>query len=353
MHDYLVPYVGRGVEGDVFRPDVEPGCPWSAIDLRPDATRRDGVAIVSVPSRMHHPHRIYLGDAPSRFSSSVRRLMGSRLGLTLRRGAVNDILPELLIQHARTDGSRWRPLWPHHAGRYEIWLGDLRWRQPMLAGGSVFTESFDQADSTTLGPTLTWTEVAGNLQTVSNQVRCVTANVSSYARADADVATVDHYVELNVVTLLDDSNASARSIGVCCRCISTAVSTFYHLRTIHLSAGTRVLQLYKFVTGSATQLGSNVAITLSLPSRLRVQASGSSIAGSGNGGATTVGPSTDTAITTNTRGGIRVFDALVVSDCEGDAFEVGDLAAPASTTLTQVGRGGWRGSWRGINRGAA
>jgi hypothetical protein len=40
-HD-LVPYVGTGLDADPFQPAVEPGAQWSAIDLRPAGTRRDG-----------------------------------------------------------------------------------------------------------------------------------------------------------------------------------------------------------------------------------------------------------------------------------------------------------------------
>ena len=38
---------------------------------------------------------------------------------------------------------------------------------------ATITESFNKADSTTLGPDLTWTEIQGNLQVLSNRVRCV------------------------------------------------------------------------------------------------------------------------------------------------------------------------------------
>ena len=68
------------------------------------------------------------------------------------------------------------------------------YQYPFPAMSSDITESFIKADSDTLGPNLTWTEVAGDFDIVSNKAKLITLGSNSRARAETALASADHYV---------------------------------------------------------------------------------------------------------------------------------------------------------------
>src|SRR3990167_831503 len=196
-HYYLSPYVGTGKEEDVFRPKGVDGLRrWTAIDLRADCTKVAGFALLEVDDPQPSIG-LYLGDDPDAERPGLRGVFRDALGVSLEATRLRDILAELLIVHGREDGTRPRPLRSSKDGQFTIWLGAQRWGtfRP-IRGGSTIVESFNTADSDTLGPNLSWTELSGDADVVSTQLSILTRTSSAAgARADSDLATDDHYCE--------------------------------------------------------------------------------------------------------------------------------------------------------------
>jgi hypothetical protein len=332
---YLSGYVGDGSEANPFRPVGVDGLPtWSSIDLRPDGSVATGFALVAAQTRIDGQRRDYLGDAPTARSAAVKDVIGTRLSVTLDTDSLAQIALELLTEHAREDGTRVKPL-REAGGRYTVWLGGAA---PLISlkamsGGSSFTESFDQANSSTLGPDLSWSEPTGNLQTVSNSVRNVAGGVANRGRADVDVDTEDMLAEIDVVAFTVPAPAAARQIAVCTR-FAAAATTHYFGRLIDDGISTR-LEIVRTVTGTSTIISAVTAPALALPMTLRLESNGSSHS-LYFGGILRVGPSTDTNITGNVRGGVLSTDhatGFSVANVIGDNFVVADLAADPSSVV--------------------
>ena len=330
MFHYLAPYVGVGTDDDPFRPrgSEQPG--WSAIDLRANSTVLTGRALMAVSVR-DDTIGAYLGDAPDEISAAIKTAIESRFGITLSATRLRQIIPELLIAHAREDGTRWRPLRAEINGMFRIYLGGLWWQGRSLSGGSTITESFNTADSDTLGPDLTWTEISGDMDVAGNQL-----NVSSFgtalARAETDLATVNQYAQI-VSTTLTRGDASSVALIVLCRMASATSVDFYQYRNA-ISATINEHQMHKLVNSISTQLGSSDLTDFAVNEVLYIEANGSAITGKRNG-AVSIGPITDTAIDGTTvggkRAGVRAFRGSVANTgvITGDSFQAGDLAVAA------------------------
>jgi hypothetical protein len=100
--------------------------------------------------------------------------------------------------------------------------------------------------------------------------------------------------------------------------------------------------LFKFVSGTATQLGSDVSVTPSLPDPLKIYASGSTIKSYYDG--VERHSQTDSAISSGLRCGLRLVVGNGVA-WRGDDWNAADLAA-SGILYTQLERG-----VRGVNRG--
>lgn len=179
-------------------------------------------------------------------------------------------------------------------------------RQPQ----TEFTESFNQVDSSTLGPDLSWTEQEGDFETLSNELSG-NNNGFSFARADSDLSSDDNLGEIDVLTFSTGGDA----VGPTCRHSASAV-TFYQIFLIN--SGT--LFLRKEVSSTPTNLD-NVSITYSLPELYRVEADGSTQEGF-QAGVSRVSAS-DTEITGHVRCGVMDYFKAGTSD----DFRMADLAA--------------------------
>lgn len=201
---------------------------------------------------------------------------------------------------------------------------------------TTITESFNTSDGDTLGPDLSWTELTGDVDIVSNEGR-TTNTTASIVRADSDLSGADHYVQ-GVFGL----SSAFGSAGPICRKDSSATQTFY------LSIITSVaLELYKCLSGSFTQLATGgSAQSTGTDYTIRITANGSNVADARNGSATN--SVTDTSIASGTRGGARLH-ANASGYAKIDAFEAADLAAGGIlyTQLERGTRGFVRGGWTG------
>ena len=325
-HHYLAPYVGTGTEDDPFRPKGVDGLKtWTAIDLRADCTQAAGFALLAIetPDPSIGP---YLGDDPDTERPGLPGLIRASLGILPEATRLRDILAELLILHGREDGTRHRLMRPSKDGQYTIWLGGQQWGtfRP-IRGGSTIVESFNTADSDTLGPDLSWTELIGDADVVSTELSIITRGATSaVARADSDLATDDHYCEA-VLSAVALGTSTYNYFGVECRKDSTTTLTNYNYRAVQTTTPLNEHRLQKFVAGSATQLGASDAADVVAGEIVRIEADGSSISGWLNG-ILSVGPVTDTTISGNLRTGIRGLVNTGTGTARIKPFRAGDLS---------------------------
>lgn len=216
----------------------------------------------------------------------------------------------------------------------ESWRRKLRINYRQIQGGlpdeppfdpeSLFSESFNQGDSSTLGPDLTWTEIDGTWKTVNNEVTQDTSgggNVRN-ARADHDMSSDDHYVQV-VVTGLGSGTMRTRH-GPAARLPSSG-ETNYHAAPYQFDD---TYLMWKMIGGTPTGMGSPPGITLSLPETYMIECNGSAIKAYQAG--VERRSETDTDITGNVRGGlIMLLGGGGDTPATGDNFEEADLAVGA------------------------
>ena len=202
---------------------------------------------------------------------------------------------------------------------------------------TTITEDWDCADSDSLNCDLTWTELQSDTDIVSNvAVSQAGSATTSTARADSDLSTDDHYSQA-ILNRVGGSSGNGQDYGTIVRKDDTTTITFYHGR-IGTTAAPDVLQLFKLVTGTSTQLGSNVEQAASLPDTVKTQADGSTITFYFND--VEKFNETDTAITGNLRTGIRNRHITGwVDSTNGKAsfndFQSEDLSASSHQNLIQ------------------
>jgi len=323
MHYALAPYVGSGRELDPFRPRGHDQPSWRAIDLRPDGARPEGYALVVTPERVRERGVVDLG--PSADDRWSLRILASRLGVPLTRGNLRHAAASLLLD-GREDGTRWHPIWPERDGMYRIWLGGLLWAMPTLRGGASYLETFTGANSVNLNADQTWTEIQGAGWGLTSNQAVIGPGISEglcIARMNGALATVDQRAALTLVTFTYVN--LVLQVGPLIRKAFDTVQTFYYHRAAR-DTTINEHNLVKRITGTATLLGSPDATDPAGSTLLGVEASGSSIAGL-RGGSTTIGPITDTEITTGFHGGLFGFTNHASNVIAVDDFTVEDIGA--------------------------
>jgi len=204
---------------------------------------------------------------------------------------------------------------------------------------TVILESFNQGDSTTLGPDLSWTEVRENWSTVSNEVtHTAGANVRTSARAESALSSDDHYAQLIITAL--DVVLKDTDLGVAAR-FDAAAETYYTGLANGYSTPNVRLRINKIVAGTNTNLvGPYYGIALSLPDTLKLEVSTNSQILYLDGVQRLSGP--DTAITGNLYTGLAGWTGNGAGNIvKGITFEAGDLGAagPPAGSLALLGVG--------------
>lgn len=200
---------------------------------------------------------------------------------------------------------------------------------------TTFSESFNKADSTILGPDLTWTEVVSTtLQVVSNTLRSITSvtQTRAYARAEHDTGTADQFAQVTAVAL----SAGTVHIAPCVRFSSSADTHYDFVREVPAAGAASGKQfLRKTVAGVETILTSIVTRAFVAGEVIRVEVAGSSLQGLIDG--VVVATVTDTSITGNTRTGVGIYKNPTAAGATADNFSSGDLArltgSPQTVTL--------------------
>ncbi len=156
------------------------------------------------------------------------------------------------------------------------------------------SDVFTGADGTALTTySANWTLNYGNFAIYSNGLRANggDANTDACAHWNADAFNNDQYSQVNLVAL------GASFIGVSCRAAASA-ATFYGF-VVAQTADTTYLS--KYVAGTGTSLGTGSGAGLVANDLLRIEANGTSIVAKVNG-ATHIGPTTDSSITSGSAG---------------------------------------------------
>jgi hypothetical protein len=192
-----------------------------------------------------------------------------------------------------------------------------------LKHSTVISDNFNGTDSDTMGVQLTWTEVLGDWDILSNEAisNSGSLNQNQSARAESALSSADHYSQVDLLTV---TGSFARG-GVAFRFASGA-NTFYAVLN---REGQGAALIWKVVTGTLTELNST-ATTVTLPDVFKGSASGSTITSYVNG--SQVSQITDSSITGNLYTGLAKRHTSVPCSATFDDFEAGDLfvVAPAA-----------------------
>jgi hypothetical protein len=160
-------------------------------------------------------------------------------------------------------------------------------------------ETFDKADSTTVGPEQTWSVINGSHRVVSNSYRNGSASTSGWGVVNQALPAVDMLAE--IVASVHSTTAS--SVGVLVRAANSTTRNLYHCRLQFLS-GSWSLQVGKFVANTSTVLGEwTVTYTTGDTCRIRLQVVGSTIKAWLNG--SLVGTVNDSDIAAGSYAGVR------------------------------------------------
>ena len=319
---YISPDIGAGTDLNPYIPRASLYGPWSGIRFG-----NTGLSICRLEAPSSDPLLYDLGDnLDDPLPSGMRNGIQNRFGISLAETKLRRVLAEMLM--VGDGGAKWPLLRPSRDGRYRIYLGELVWELPVIAGGTTITESFNKADSDILGPDLTWTELAGDIDVVSNQARSATLGGFVRARAETDLSSDDHYAQ--AVVGASEETALARP-GVITRKDSSTTLTQYEFRAYFDNDTVLIVRL---VGGTATTIGGAWAYTLTAGTTYTIKGSvdGSTLKLYMNGvqQGTDI---TDTQITGNLRCGLVGFKNTS-GYVSWDNFEAGDLIIPKTVTDT-------------------
>lgn len=194
---------------------------------------------------------------------------------------------------------------------------DLPDEEP-LEPTTTLLESFNQGDSTTLGPDQTWSEGRGDWSTVSNKAGLASRDAAAQMRARVTTALSgdDQYAQCEIFNV-----ATSKYQGPNVRQADGA-NTFYTA-----IAGDGLIYLTKLVTGTQTNM-TNASQTAGNGQVWKAEIDGSTLKGYVD--STEKISHTDTAIPSNLFCGISQF---AVADGTIDTWEAADLAAPGGLSI--------------------
>lgn len=303
---YLVQLVGSGAANDPWEPPSWDGQGW--LDLRGDPTI-GGMGLVDMPISINGPRVTKIADDLDELMAvTARTQFESRWSITPTPGRMRDVLGELLTQHGRTDGTRWKPLRRTKAVlRQQVFLrGRPIWEGPRLPpepSTQTLTETWP-TDGTTIstGQDQPWTSVAGNPQVSGGVFQGQTLDLAALIRCDTPLDTDDHYHEATYNLGFASNNETFVILRV--RYSDSADTTYFaRLAGDANTVGNRGHRLRKIVAGAGTNLYTDSNTPTSGTGQILCSADGSSIRYLCDGVDQTI---TDTAITGELRCGAEV-----------------------------------------------
>ncbi|MFC1658227.1 hypothetical protein ACFL1D_02450 [Candidatus Omnitrophota bacterium] len=345
---FLSPFTGTGTREDPYRPLVsEYGKDWGLIDLRPDIAKPDGWAIcyLDADTEPIDAKLVPLGTSLTvNLNSKAKRNFAKKLGITLKKNNLRDILAEILIE--KKGAGLVNPLQAGADGKYRIYFGDLIFGDPEPEyKHSTISDSFNRSDADALGTSSegwwSWVEYENDIDIVSNQARTTTqySDNSAYANAP-EPATANHYAQAKVWISGDKDTWGGPTARV-----STSAETFYSFCSSDLLSQER-WQMRKQINGAWSEVASySTGWATPNGATLRIEVDGNSLIGKQDG--VTKISTTDSSITGNTKTGIFGhqddagryirFDDFESDDLNKDPKQTFHWITPIEVSLTASG----------------
>lgn len=176
------------------------------------------------------------------------------------------------------------------------------------AGGIILPrvfETFDGANSDTLGPDQSWTELAGDIDVVSDAAEVQSGGgAQALARLDLDLGSTNHFIEAQCLQFGDPSAAAHSTFGLILRKDTSATLTFYMVEVSNVAVN---VVGYKCVSGTYTSLSAtnHASVHATEPFTFRVEIEGTAIRAYQDG--TLVRSWTDSSITSGNYVGLRSY----------------------------------------------
>lgn len=205
---------------------------------------------------------------------------------------------------------------------------------------TTITEDWNCSDADSPDCDLDWTEVSGDFDISSNRILMVTlAWATQFLRANSDLSSANHYAEVTWYQYDGQAGNEYHMAGVGVRKDSTATLTFYGATIEDNGSGSSGdRKLFKFSSGTGTQIGSTSNVSYSVPFDIRLEVDGSTLTYYYNG--SSIMSETDTAITGNTRVGVTDTQGPALFSTRRsirDDFEAADLVASSSASPSVSG----------------
>lgn len=209
---YRAPVVGTGTELDPFRSPYggDPRIGW--IDCGPvprSIGTLAGFGLLYLPTPVVDARLTKIADtATERPSTSTLNQLGNAIGITFaRRVSIADAIAEILMDHGKTDGTRWRGIrgQPSKArSAHEIWLGELGriWFEavPPTPSTQSYTETWPTNGTTiATGQDHPWTVVRGT-PTIASQkfTNAVSSDDAAALNSLLDTASQRHTADFTL-----------------------------------------------------------------------------------------------------------------------------------------------------------
>jgi len=328
---YLTTITGKGTRADPFRPavaDYAAGGEWGMLDLREDSTAAAGLAVAyaDTPAPINAAGVTLLGDdlkAP--LTAPAKQAFTGALGVTLADDSLPGMLAELLS--IRRPGFC-APIRKMADGRMRIFLGGLIYGDPPPEyGKGTFTESFNKADSSTLGPDLTWEEWDGTgWQVKSNQGyhSGVSDEVASPTNTNA---TDDFYTQFKIASWTSKPDMD---VGVLTRAYNSP--RYWYGAFAQFYDNTHTFE--KMVNNSWT-LVATISTAVSTGETLYLSSDGSSHIVKKNG--SQIWSGTDSSVVNYYRAGMAYHAGSSGAQVYVDDFESADLTTAKTSADTGAG----------------
>lgn len=194
---------------------------------------------------------------------------------------------------------------------------------------TVFTESFNTANSGTLGPDLTWAQAAGTWSVSGNKATVSDTGSVPSARAEHDLSSDDHYSEVDDTGSGTDPDIQR---GCSVRCNPADEEHYEIFVRNNISTSVRIRRVSS--TGSVTNLASVSSLATAPGVVIKLEVDGSSLEGFIDG-VSVIGPTTDTTFTGYLRAGLAA-QASAGGVPFLDSFVASDLVAPVVVTPTTL-----------------
>jgi hypothetical protein len=314
-HLYQSTYIGTGTRRDPFRPRGAEGT-WSAIDLRPDASRADGSCLLLLEEPSSDTSLILLGHDKDERPARATLARDSALASEIAPATLGEFIGWTVMRAVPVRSSLADPDTGLHRQMSVVLGGEAWWTQPVITGGATYSDDFNRANAFPLDGQWGLHVVSPrSADLVSNQCNAGAAvNDDRLYYSTGVTPGNDQFAEIDIPALVGDTD-----VGPVCR-LDTGIYSWYGL-----SMWTPGPVLFKWVTGAFSNITS-LSGTVTAGTRYRLEVTGSNLTAKANG--STIGGVTDTSLPSGLVGFFMYTGACVLDNWAG-----GDLSAAGDGNL--------------------